>query len=201
MRSQLQRLSQTMGVSTPIEQAKGMELDILNNNIAPGTADIAAVFKDFVASVTGCAPEYFFGGGSAAYSQAAFQIHTTNENLRAQYQIGMIEPLLRFMVNSLIRYDKEFQTFGVGEDDFDVEFESIYDETEQEAADLKTKKIEAIIKMAQYPELETVFKQEGLLSDDIVLPEIEEPEPPFNGEEDSGADDNHADSKLTRPLA
>ncbi len=139
MRSQLQRLSQTMGVSTPIEQARGMELDILNNNIGPGTADVAEVFKDYVGSITGIAPEYFFGGGNSAYSQAAFQIHVTNENIKSQYQDGEIEPLLRFMVNVMIQYDKDLSGFGVQEDDFKIEFENLYDETEQEKADLNSK--------------------------------------------------------------
>lgn len=172
MRSQLQRLSQTIGVSTPIEQGRGMELDILNNNISDGTADIAQVFKEYVASVTGVAPEYFFGGGNSTYSQAAFQIHATNENIHSRYQEDGIEPLYRFMVNTLIKYDKEFINLGVPEDEYDIEFESIYEETPAEEADLIAKRTEIIIRQSMYPELQDVFKQEGLLADDIKLPEI-----------------------------
>ena len=195
VRAQLQRINQTMGIDTVTEQARGMELDILNNNIGPGTADIAVVFKDFVASVTGVASEYFFGGGTAAYSQAAFQIHSTNENIRSRYQVSEIEPLLRFMVNTMIRYDSEISGFGVKEDDFDIEFENIYDETEQEKADLISKKTETLIRQASYPELEKAFKNEGLLSDDVKLPEMttqpaEEP-----------VKDDSTDSKLVKPLA
>jgi hypothetical protein len=208
MRAQLQRLNQTMGVSTPIEQARGMELDILNNNISPGTADISTVFKDFVASVTGIAPEYFFGGGTAAYSQAAFQIHSTNENIHSRYQQGSIEPLVRFMVNVMILNDVELQPFDVAQDEFEVEFESIYEETELEKVDLKSKKTEILIRQCEYPELEEAFKKEKLLREDISLPKVERPETGEDGAGEDGTeddykipDDNSSDSKLTKPLA
>lgn len=196
MRSQLQRLSQTMGVSTPIEQARGMELDILNNNIGPGTADIAQVFRDYVGSVTGIAPEYFFGGGNSNYSQAAFQIHATNENIKSQYQDGEIEPLLRFMVNVMIQYDKELSGFGIEEDGFKIEFDNLYDETEQEKADLNAKRTEVLIRQASYPELEEAFKKAGLLDEEINLPDIEIP----TGDEKELEDDGK-DSQLTKPMA
>ena len=196
MRSQLQRLSQTMGVSTPIEQARGMELDILNNNIGPGTADIAIVFKDYIGSVTGVSPEYFFGGGNAAYSQAAFQINSTNENLHSRYQVGMVEPLLRFMVNTLIRYDKDFMGQGVEEDDFSIDFENLYDETMVEKADLTAKKTDILIRQFEYKELEAEFKKEGLLSDDINFPEMEIP---HNGEKE--IDDDGKEGILTNPMS
>lgn len=195
MRSQLQRLSQTMGVSTPIEQARGMELDILNNNIGPGTADIAQVFRDYVGSVTGVAPEYFFGGGNSNYSQAAFQIHATNENIKSQYQDGEIEPLLRFMVNTMIQYDKELAGMKVEEDDFKIEFENLYDLTEQEKADLNQKKTETLIRQASYKELEPAFKKAGLLDEDINLPDIEIP----TGDENK-IEEEETDSTLTGAL-
>ena len=136
-RAQLQRLSESMGVSTPIAQGRGTQMDIMTNNISEGTSSIAGVFRDYVASVTGLAPEYFFGGGNANYSQAAFQIASTNEHIRSRFQIAMIDPMARFVVNTLIRNDVELQQFDVREDDFDIEFESIYDETEQEKAILR----------------------------------------------------------------
>ncbi|MCK9432556.1 MAG: hypothetical protein M0R00_06330, partial [Candidatus Omnitrophica bacterium] len=129
MRAQLQRLSESMGVSTPIAQARGTQMEILNNNISEGTGNIAGVFRDYVASVTGLSPEYFFGGGNTNYSQAAFQIAATNEHIRSRFQIGMIEPMARFVVDTFIRNDAEVAACGVSEGDFDIEFESIYDET------------------------------------------------------------------------
>ena len=198
MRAQLQRLSQTMGVSTPVATAKGTTLDILNNNISEGTASIAGVFRDFVASVTGLAPEYFFGGGNSNYSQAAFQIASTNENIRARYQVGMIEPLMRFVINTLIRNDAEVEACGVDEDDFVIEFESIYDETEQEKIDLIAKKTDVLIRQRDYSELARAFKQLGLLDEEIDLnfePDHSESGGSIEGESDS------PDSVLTKPLA
>lgn len=193
MRSQLQRFSQTMGVSTPIAQARGATLDILNNNISEGTSSIAGVFRDFVASVTGLAPEYFFGGGNANYSQAAFQIASTNENIRARYQVGMIEPIMRFIVNTLIRNDESVRACGVEPDDFEIEFESIYEQTEQECAELVAKKTETLIRQAEYPELSDAFKRLELLDDAVTLPAVE----PHEGEEPGG---EKTDSVLRNPL-
>lgn len=200
MRAQLQRLSESMGVSTPIAQARGQQLDILNNNISEGTGNIAGVFRDYVASVTGLSPEYFFGGGNTNYSQAAFQIAATNENLRARYQMGMVEPMARFAVNTLIRNDATVAACGVAEDDFDIEFESIYDETEQEKADLQAKRTEILIRQREYPELEGAFKQLKLLDEDITF---EGMEPSTPGENDGAIGDDEAggNSKLVKPLA
>jgi hypothetical protein len=199
MRAQLQRLSQTMGVSTPVAQARGATLDILNNNISPGTSDIAPVIQSFASSVTGVAPEYFFGGGNAAYSQAAFQIAVTNENIRARYQIPQIEPLLRFIINTLILNDSRVMSLGVEPDDFEIEFESIYDETEQEKSDLNGKKTETLIRQCEYPELEDAFKKLGLLSKEITLkqPVIQ---PPKTDGGDNEIKDDSKDSVLAKPL-
>lgn len=202
MRAQLQRLSESMGVSTPIAQARGQQLDILNNNISEGTGNIAGVFRDYVASVTGLSPEYFFGGGNTNYSQAAFQIAATNEHVRSRFQIAMIEPMARFIVNTFIRNDAEVMACGVAEDDFDIEFESIYDETEQEKADLQAKRTEILIRQREYPELESAFKLLGLLEEDITFVGMEPVEPEGGDDEDvTGGDDNHTDSKLVKPLA
>ena len=200
MRAQLQRLSESMGVSTPIAQARGQQLDILNNNISEGTGDIAGVFRDYVASVTGLSPEYFFGGGNTNYSQAAFQIAATNEHVRSRFQIGMIEPMARFVVDTFIRNDAEVAASGVSEGDFEIEFESIYDETEQEKADLAAKRTETLIRQREYPELESAFKQLKLLDEDITFAGMESSTP---GENDDTIGDDGAggDSKLVKPLA
>ena len=200
MRAQLQRLSESMGVSTPIAQARGQQLDILNNNISEGTGDIAGVFRDYVASVTGLSPEYFFGGGNTNYSQAAFQIAATNEHVRSRFQIGMIEPMARFVVDTFIRNDAEVAASGVSEGDFEIEFESIYDETEQEKADLAAKRTEILIRQREYPELESAFKQLGLLDEDITFQGME-PSTPGENDDTIGDDGAGGDSKLVKPLA
>jgi hypothetical protein len=201
MRTQLQRITQTMGIDTPTATPKGTTLDILNNNISPGTSEIAPVLQSFTSSVTGCAPEYFFGGGSAAYNQAAFQIAVTNENIRARYQLGQIEPMARFVINTLIRNDEEISGLGVAEDDFDIEFESIYDETDQEREELNKIRTETLIRQREYPELEKAFKQLKLLDEDVSFAGLPEPET-ADGGDDSGADEDKPDkSKLIKPLA
>lgn len=202
MRSQLQRLTATMGVGTTIEQPRGTQLDILNNNIGPGTADIASVFKEFVGVVTGIAPEYFFGGSNANYSMSAFNIASTNESVRSRYQMAQMEPLLRFIINSAIHYDKRLQGLGVKENDFEIDFESIYDETEQERADLTAKKTETLIRQRDYAELESAFKHEKLLAEDITFAGFE---PDHNADDNQKPDepDNappSADSKLVKPM-
>lgn len=202
MRAQLQRLSESMGVSTPIAQARGTQMDILNNNISEGTGNIAGVFRDYVASVTGLSPEYFFGGGNTNYSQAAFQIAATNEHVRSRFQIAMIEPMARFIVDTFIRNDAEVAACGVAEGDFEIEFESIYDETEQEKADLQAKRTETLIRQREYPELESAFKQLGLLDEDITFEGMEpSATPPGEDDDTIGGGDGHADSKLVKPLA
>ena len=200
MRAQLQRLSESMGVSTPIAQARGQQLDILNNNISEGTGDIAGVFRDYVASVTGLSPEYFFGGGNTNYSQAAFQIAATNEHVRSRFQIGMIEPMARFVVDTFIRNDAEVAASGVSEGDFEIEFESIYDETEQEKADLAAKRTETLIRQREYPELESAFKQLKLLDEDITFAGME-PSTPGENDDAIGDGENNQPTKLTKPLA
>jgi hypothetical protein len=200
MRAQLQRLSESMGVSTPIAQARGTQMEILNNNISEGTGNIAGVFRDYVASVTGLSPEYFFGGGNTNYSQAAFQIAATNEHVRSRFQIAMIEPLARFVVNTFIRNDAAVMACGVDEDDFDIEFESIYDETEQEKADLSAKRTETLIRQREYPELESAFKQLKLLDEDVTFQGME-PSTPGDNDDAIGDETGGQSTKLTKPLA
>lgn len=203
MRAQLQRLTATMGVGTTIEQPRGAQLDILNNNIGPGTADIASVFKEFVGVVAGIAPEYFFGGSNANYSMSAFNIASTNENLRARYQIGQMEPLLRFILNTAIHYDKRLSGLGVQENDFEIDFESIYDETEQERAELNAKKTETLIRQREYSELEKAFKHEKLLAEDISFKGLAPDHNADDNEKPAESDDAPpaADSKLVKPLS
>ena len=100
------------------------------------------------------------------------------------------------MVNVMIQYDKEISGMGVQEDDFKIEFENLYDETEQEKAELNAKKTETLIRQASYPELEEAFKKAGLLDEEINLPEIEIP----TGDE-TELDNDGKESQLTKPMA
>jgi hypothetical protein len=193
MRAQLQRLSQSMGVSTPIATPKGTTIDILSNNISEGMSSVAPVIQSFTSSVTGCAPEYFFGGGSAAYNQAAFQISVTNENIRARYQIAQIDPMARFIINTLIRNDEVIKACGVKENDFDIHFDNIYDETDQERAELTEKRTETLIRQREYPELEKAFKHLKLMDEDVSFAGLGE-------STGGGARDEKEDEALTSVL-
>ena len=197
IRASLQRMSETMGVSTPTSTANGSTLDIMNNNISDGMSNVAPVIQSFTSSVTGVAPEYFFGGGSAAYNQAAFQIAVTNENVRSRYQIAQIEPMARFIINTFIRNDEEIKGFGVSEDDFDIHFDNIYDETMMERVERIGKETEIIIRQREYPELESAFKQLKLLDEDVTFAGMKEPE--TSGGETG--DDKPKTTPLTKPLS
>jgi len=111
----------------------------------------------------------------------------------------MIEPMARFIVNTFIRNDAAVAALGVAEDDFEIEFESIYDETEQEKADLQAKRTETLIRQREYPELESAFKQLGLLDEDITF-EGMDPVKPEGGDGEEIGDGDHTDSKLVKPL-
>ena len=195
MRAQLQRLSESMGVSTPIAQGRGQQLDILNNNISEGTGNIAGVFRDYVASVTGLSPEYFFGGGNTNYSQAAFQIAATNEHVRSRFQIAMIEPMAHFVVNTFIRNDAEIAALNVAEDDFEIEFENIYDETLAEKIEREAKQTEILIRQFEYKELAKDFKKLKLLDEDVEFPNETIPH-----DEGKSLDDDSKAGILRNPL-
>ena len=110
----------------------------------------------------------------------------------------MIEPMARFVVNTFIRNDTEVAALGVSEDDYEIEFESIYDETEQEKADLAAKRTETLIRQREYPELESAFKQLKLLDEDVTFAGMEASTP---GEKDGAIGEDGADrTKLTKPL-
>jgi hypothetical protein len=200
MRAQLQRLSQTMGVSTPVATPKGTSMDIVNNNITEGMSNVAPVFQSHTSIISGMSPEYFYGGGDAAYSQAAFQISVTNENIRARYQLAQIEPMARFIINTFIRNDEEIKKLGVAEDDFDIHFDNLYDETDAEKEDLKSKRTETLIRQREYPELESAFKQLKLLDEDVSFAGMKEPETGGDGSGNVDDDLNNVDKTKTSPL-
>jgi len=201
IRANLQRMSQTLGIDTPLVNSQGMTTDIMNNNINEGMGNVAPVIQSYASSITGVSPEYFFGGGNTNYSQAAFQIAATNENVRARYQIAQIEPMARFVINTLIRNDADISGLGVNEDDFDIDFESIYDETDQERVELASKRTETLIRQREYPELEKAFKHLDLLDEDVTFAGLPEPAASGCGEDDKSDEDKPDESKLTKPLA
>lgn len=174
MQSQLQQIASSLSLSTPIVQPQGNELDILNNNISQGFADVAPVLKDFTGLLSGISPDYFFGSSSTPYNGASFNIATSQENIHAELQRGQLLPAYRFIVNTFLKFDSRFEKWRDEEDDFEINFRSIYEESESEKADVAAKKIANIIQMRDYPELEETFKAEKLLPEKITFARLDD---------------------------
>lgn len=164
-----------LSLSTSVKLPEGATLDILNNNLSEGFAKISPIIKEYQGMLSGIMPDYFYGSDTA-YSANSFNIHATHQNIRSEIQEAQIEPIYRFVINKLLSEDKRFKKWAEYEDDFDVEFESLYEPTDAEKADIETKRIGNIVTMAGYPELAPIFKEEGLLRDDYELPTLPEPE-------------------------
>jgi hypothetical protein len=111
----------------------------------------------------------------------------------------MIEPILRYVINTLIQNDADIEALGVGLDDFEIEFESIYEETENEKGELAGKKTEILIRQRDYPELEQAFKTLGLLQDDITFAGMPATTP--DGSDDNNVDNDKNKYILENPLA
>lgn len=166
-------LSMSKGLKSP----EGFEIDILNNNISDGFSKVATTIKEFQALLTGVAPDYLYGSDTA-YSANSFNIHLTHQNIRSSIQEAQIAPVLRFVVNAILSHDPAFAEYKSQKDKFKIEFKSLYEPTEQEREENAARRIENIIKMASYPELEPVFKAEKLLEPDTELPKLPEPQAP-----------------------
>lgn len=171
-----------LSLSTSISQPEGAELDIINNNLSEGFAKVAPIVREYQGMLSGIMADYFYGSDTA-YSANSFNIHATHQNIRSEIQEGQIEPAVRFAINSLLRFDKRFAKWAGQEDEFDLKFPSLYEPTDMEKADTEAKRIDNIVKMAGYPELQQVFKDEKLLGKDYELPQPPEPEkaPPEPG--------------------
>lgn len=158
-----------LSLNTAVKLPEGADLTILNNNLSEGFAKISPIIKEYQGMLSGIMPDYFYGSDTA-YSANSFNIHATHQNIRSEIQEGQIEPIYCFCINQLLRHDKRFSKWSKNEDDFDIEFESLYEPTDSEKADNEKKRIDNIITMAGYPELAQIFKDEGLLGDDYDLP-------------------------------
>lgn len=200
--AQLQRMAGELSMSTPLVQPEGNELDILNNNISPGFADVAPVLKDFIGILGGIAPDYHFGS-DAAYQANSFNIHVTGENILADIQKPQLKPAYQFINNTLLNFDERFSAYKQYTNKVKVKFESIYEETEKEKAELTTIKTDNLIKQRDYPELEEAFKAEKLLPEKITFANIPAPDPegkPGKGTGDGTPEGDVADTDETQGL-
>lgn len=175
MRALTRDIDSKLSLSTSLNVPDGAEIDILNNNLSEGFAKISPIITQYQGMLSGIMPDYFYGSDTA-YSANSFNIHATHQNIRSDLQEGQIEPAMRFAINQYLKHDKRFQKWAHLADDFDLVFPSLYEPTDMEKADIEKKRIENIIAMAAYPELEPIFKDADLLGEDYTLPKPVKPE-------------------------
>lgn len=176
MRTLTEDINSSLSLSTAVQLPQGAKLDILNNNISEGFSNIAPVIKEYQGMLSGIMPDYLYGSDTA-YAANTFNIHATHQNIRSDIQESQIEPIVRFAVNQYLKSDRRFSQWADQIDEFDITFPSLYEMTESEKVDTDAKKIKNILDMAQYPELAEIFKKEGLLKNEYVLPELVGPVP------------------------
>lgn len=166
---QLRKLADTvssrLSLNDVVKVPQGASLDILNNNLSEGFAKVSPIIKEFQGMLSGVMPDYFYGSDTA-YNANAFNLNVTHQNIKSQIQEEQIEPVYRFCVNALLNHDDRFKQYRKEMDNFDVKFKSLYEPTQAEKASTTSLEIENLIKMSDYPELEDVFKKEGLLRDE-----------------------------------
>lgn len=165
------RINSELSLSTVVELPDDAELDILNNNLSEGFSKVQPIIKEFQGLITGIMPDYLYGSNTA-YAANSFNLNVTHQNIHSQIQASQIEPALRFVINTLIRNDSRFSKFKKYEDDFEIDFKSVFELTEVEKAEVDKVKIENLKAMAEYPELEEVFKSERLWPRDIEMPNL-----------------------------
>jgi hypothetical protein len=173
----LQRMSEltadinsSLSLSTAVKIPEGSTLDILNNNINEGFSKVSPIIKEYQGMLSGVMPDYFYGS-STAYAANNFNIHATHQNIRSDIQEAQIEPIYRFAINKMLELDKRFAKWKNRVDDFDIEFQSLYEATSIEKAQLDAIKIQNITTMAGYPELMPIFKREKLMEESDIYPD------------------------------
>jgi hypothetical protein len=176
-------INSSLSLSTAVKLPEGASLEILNNNLSEGFSKVSPIIKEYQGMLSGVMPDYFYGS-TTAYAANNFNIHATHQSIRSDIQEGQIEPIYRFAINKLLTMDKRFEKWKDREDDFDIEFQSLYEPTSLEKEDERSKKIDNLIKMFDYPELQDIFKKEGLMEDSEVFPDPTG----TTGEEDKNVD-------------
>lgn len=183
---QLRKLADTvssrLSLNDVVRVPQGASLDILNNNLSEGFSKVSPIIKEYQGMLSGVMPDYFYGSDTA-YNANAFNLNVTHQNIRSQIQEEQIEPIYRFCVNALLNHDERFKKYQKEMDNFDIEFKSLYEPTQEEKANTTAKQIENLITMYDYPELEDVFKKEGLLRDEHNLKKL-----PLSPDREEGED-------------
>lgn len=172
----MQRLSDdidsSLSLSTSVKLPEGAELDILNNNLSEGFAKIAPIIKEYQGMLTGVMSDFFYGSDTA-YAANSFNIHATHQNIRSEIQEAQIEPMYRFMINTLLNFDNSFKEWEKEDDNFEIKFKSLYEPTDKERVEVDKMEIDNVITMSAYPDLEKIFKEKGLLAKEFSLPGLD----------------------------
>lgn len=172
MKKMSDQINSSLSLNTAVKLPEGADLTLLNNNLSEGFAKISPIIKEFQAILTGVAPDYLYGSDTA-YSANSFNIQLSHQNIRSELQETGVEPALRYIVNTCLLNDVRLEKFRNLENDFEIIFESLYEPTGQEKVNEDKGKIDNIIAMSGYPELEEIFKKEGLFPKDSNLPIID----------------------------
>lgn len=167
MKNLKSRINSSLSLSTAIDlPGEDAAIDIINNNLTPGFAEVSPIIKEYQGMMTGVDATYFYGSDTASYSGNNFNMRITHQNIRSQVQVQKIEPALRFAVDFMLEHDDEFKQYAKEKGNYDVEFPELFEPTASEKAESDAKIIDNIIKMNDYPELEQIFKKEGVLRED-----------------------------------
>jgi hypothetical protein len=165
MRKVIDDINSKLSLSEAVKIPEDAELDILTNNINPGFADVAPVVKDYQGMMSGLASDFYYGS-QTAYAANTFNLQVSFQNIRSQFQEEQLEPRYRYAVNCLLQRDRRFRAYEKYVDDFDVRFKPLYEPTDKEKAETDSLRIDNLIKMRAYPEMVSIFKEEGLLRDE-----------------------------------
>lgn len=179
MKAQTDIINSRLSLNTAVKRPKGSELDILNNNFNEGFAKVSPIIKEYQGALSGVMGENIYGSDTASYAGNNFNLRITNQNVHSEYQVHQLRPIYRYCINTLVAKDKRFQKYESELDSYDFKEPSLYEETDSEKAEVAKKKIENLILMRDYPELEQIFKKEGLLPDEVNLAGLP-PRPPEN---------------------
>ncbi len=189
MQNQTDDINSKLSLNTAVKLPQDAKLDILNSNFTPGFAEVSTIVKEYQGMLSGIMADYFYGSDTA-YAANTFNIHATHQNIRSQVQEAQVEPIYRFVINKYLEMDSRFEKWRKYRDEFDIYFESLYEPTETEKIENDAKKINNIVTMAGYPELQRIFKESDVMNDEWEFPEIERPSafPAAEEEESSGSE-------------
>jgi len=165
----LANINKTLTLNDITRIDSGTEMEILSSNFSPGFADIASALKEFIGIQAGMHSDFYFGS-SSAYQANNFDVMTTNADIHSDIQRGKIEPVFKFIVDTVLTYDARFGKYKDLAGKFDVEFAPLYQYTESEKLDEDKKKIDNLVSMNDSRELENGFRALGVLRDDVDLP-------------------------------